>query len=190
MSTAGKVLVVLVALLVPVWILLVSSVSQLNTNWAEALDKQRKDFIKLTEEVAKNEQEIRTLKDRIYLEQHSLGEHQAALQSELADVERAKAETIEIQSAIEIQLKQLAVAIQSAEVARDRRTAEKQAETEGKAKAEQEVAELSAQNSQLMDELTALRNDFKSILESNKAMVDRVNKARAQVVPRRAVFVR
>lgn len=190
MSTAGKVLVVLVLLIVPVWILLASAVAQLNAEWGQELEKQRTEVARLEQAVTKNQRDIQALTDQISLEQDTLAEHRTLLTAQLADVERTKAETVAIQAAIKVQLDVLNSAIKNAEVARQQRSAEKQSETEGKAKAEKEVADLKGQNAELMDHLTQLRNDFKSILESNKTLVDRLKKQPSQGTRRPAVFVR
>jgi cell division protein FtsB len=190
MSTAGKVLVVLVLLVLPVWIILVSAVAQLNMEWTRELAKQAKQVETLQADVAKNEGEIAKLQDKIALEQHAAREQQSVLSGRLADVERSKAETTEIQSAVNVQVAMLQKALAKAELARQERAKEQQSETEGLAAARRSVDELKAANSELMSELTQLRDEFKSLLESNKVLVDRVLKGTTRRTGRPASLVR
>jgi len=190
MSTAGKVLIVLVLLLVPVWIVLASAVAQLNTEWSQAVKQAADRVAQLEKDVLKNEEDIRAWNDKIGLEQEALGQTQTVLLAQIANVERTKAETVAIQADVKVRLERLQAAVKNAERARDLRLAEKESETKGKASAEMLVGELSGQNAELMEQLTQLRNDFKSTLESNQVLVDRINKARRQPTTRSAVFVR
>src|SRR4051794_19667549 len=111
MSTAGKVLVVLVLLVVPVWIVLVSAVARLNTVWTKELQKQEKLVDQLEQDVAANTKKIAELKDQISVEQFETGEHANVLRSKLTDVERGKAETLQIQTAVKVQLDTLKAAV-------------------------------------------------------------------------------
>jgi hypothetical protein len=190
MSTAGKVLVVLILLVLPVWILLVSAVAQLNMEWTQALAKQAKQVETLTASVTKNEQAIADLQTQITLSQLASQEQQAVLQSKLADVERARAETIEIQTAVKVQIETLAQAVAKAELARDERQKEQQRETEGLAAARTSVDELKSANSELLAQLTQLRTEFKELLDSNKGAVERVLRSRTLRTGRSVSFIR
>lgn len=81
MSTAGKVLVVLVLLLLPVWIILVSAVATLNMEWTQALAKQTQQIETLEADVAKNQRAIADFQDKITLEQLASEEEQTVLRS-------------------------------------------------------------------------------------------------------------
>ncbi|AGA31273.1 hypothetical protein [Singulisphaera acidiphila] len=190
MSTAGKVLVVLVLLLLPVWIILVSAVATLNMEWTQALAKQTQQIETLEADVAKNQRAIADFQDKITLEQLASEEEQTVLRSKLADVERAKAEVIEVQTSVQVQLATLQQAVAKAQVARVDRDKEQQNETAGLAAARASVDELKAANSALLNELTQLREEFKSLLESNKTVVERIIKGKTRQVVRPASFVR
>src|SRR4051794_848243 len=114
MSTAGKVLVVLVLLLLPVWIILVSTVATLNMEWTQALAKQKQQIATLESDVAKNQRAIADLQDKITLEQLATEEQQTVLRAKLADVERAKAEAIELLTGVKVQLATLNEAVAKA----------------------------------------------------------------------------
>jgi len=190
MSTAGKVLIGLVLLMVPVWILMVSAVTQLNASWRQVLHDQETKVGELEQAILKNQKEITGLKDKIVLVQVSGDEHATVLRERLADVERIKAEAINIQTAVKIQLDSLKVAGTNAENARDRRKEEKEQEIQSKAMAEKAVNDLKAENTELMTQLSQLRNEFKSLLESNKALVERMAKPRVQRAVRPASLAR
>lgn len=189
MSTAGKVLVVLVLLVLPVWIILVSAVAQLNMEWTRELAKQSKQIETLEADVAKNEHDIAALQDQIALEQLASREQQSVLGGKLADMERAKAETIEAQSAVNVQVAMLQQALAKATLAREEREKEQTSETEGLAAARRSVDELKATNSELMNELNQLRDEFKTLLESNKVLVDRMLKSTTRRTGRPASLV-
>jgi len=190
MSTAGKVLVVLVLLLLPVWIILVSTVATLNMEWTQALAKQTTQVATLEGDVAKNTQAIADLQAKISLEQVTSEAEQTVLRARVADVERAKAEAIEIQTGVKVQLAMLQNAVAKAQVARKDRDQEQQNETAGLAAARMTVDELKAANSELLNELTQLRDEFKSLLESNKTVVERVLKSTTRRTGRPSSLVR
>jgi len=180
MSTAGKVLIGLCILMLVVWIILVSSVTQLNASWRQALHDQEKKVEELEQSILKNQKEIAGLKDKILVVQVSGDEHATVLRERLADVERIKAEALNIQSAVKNQLTSLQAQVTNAGVARDRRKEEKQQETDAKAAAEKAVTDLKAENAELMSHLVQLREEFKSLLQSNRASVERMAKPRVQ----------
>ena len=54
MSTAGKVLTVLILLVMMGWIVMLSAVAQLNANWSERVAKQEKDLVQVDQRIAQN----------------------------------------------------------------------------------------------------------------------------------------
>jgi chromosome segregation ATPase len=185
MSTAGKVLVVLILLVVPIWILLASTVAQLNTEWTQALAKRDQEITKLEKDVQDNERAILDLRDQIALEQGAMESEQAVVRSKLAEVERGKAEMIQIQTGVANQLETLQTSLKTAESAKELRNAEFKAEGAAKAAAEAVVERLKGENSQLMDQLTALRTEFKRIVDSNKKIVESLRKSSVAKPPAR-----
>lgn len=97
---------------------------------------------------------------------------------------------IEVQTSVQVQLATLQQAVAKAQVARVDRDKEQQNETAGLAAARASVDELKAANSALLNELTQLREEFKSLLESNKTVVERIIKGKTRQVVRPASFVR
>jgi len=190
MSTAGKVLIVLVLLVLPVWIILVSAVAELNSEWTQELAKQNKQIETLDADIKKNEAAIVALQDKIDIEQFRTREDEALLQARLSDYERARTELVRIDAGIKVQLATMATAVAKAELAKESRAKEQVDETKGLADARSLVDELKAANSELLSELTQLREEFKSLLDSNKKSVNQLIRESVRPTTRSASFVR
>ncbi len=171
MSTAGKVLVVLFLLVLPVWIILVSAVANLNSEWTQALARLEKQVSDLEPQVAANEKKILKLQDEIALAQDSADAEQTLLRAKIAEVERGKAEMTQIQTAVANQLDALKVAVESAKTASTQRKQQLDTETAAKDAAVESVKKLDTENAQLLQTLLNLRNEFKQILEQNRQLV-------------------
>jgi chromosome segregation ATPase len=177
MSTAGKVLIVLILLVLPIWIVMFSAVAELNKNGTQAVQDLKEKVVKLEEDVARNEHEIFTLKDQISLEQRAMGEQITVLRSRQSDAEKARAELTEIQKRVKYQLAGIETALKNAQTTRDVRDAEKKTVTKEIADTEDEVKKLQEEHAELTAQLERLRSEFKETLESNRAMADRLSKA-------------
>ena len=77
----------------------------------------------------------------------------------------------------------LAVTIKQATVDRDFRATEKVAEIKAKADAEAEVEKLKSENADSLARLTELREKFKSALEANKSMVEKLESKSGTTAP-------
>jgi len=128
MSTAGKVLVVLVMLVVPIWVTLVSAVAETNKTWGEQVQKLEGQVKKLQEDVKAARQDLVATKDQISRDQVAMAERIAMLRSRKVDVEKRLSETIEIATRLKLRLKATQDEIKQAEATRDLRAAEKTAE--------------------------------------------------------------
>jgi chromosome segregation ATPase len=177
MSTAGKVLIVLILLLLPIWIIMFSAVAELNKNGTQAVRDLKDKVVKLEEDVAKNEHDILVLKDSISLEQRAMGEQITVLRSRQADAEKARSELTEMQKRVKYQLAGIETALKNAQSTREARDAEKKTVTQEIASAEDEVKKLQEEHADLTAEHERLRSEFKETLESNRAMADRLSKA-------------
>ena len=171
MSTAGKVLIVLFLLVLPVWIILVSAVANLNTEWTQAVAKLEKQFNDLGPQVVANQAKLQELQDQIALTQMSALDDQTLLRSKIAEVERGKAEMIQIQTAVANQVEMLHSAVEAANNARDNRKAQKDAESAAKDAAVASVKKLDEENTKLLNDLQNLRKEFKQLLQQNRELV-------------------
>lgn len=177
MSTAGKVLVVIVLIMVPIWMVLFSGVTELNKSGTQAVEKLRDQVVKLEEDVARTEREVKALKDQIDLEQTTRGHETAVLRARQSDAEKARAELIEMQTRVKNQVADIEAALKNAQASREMREAEKKAEIKAKADAETDVKRLMAEHAELTDQLEKLRADFKETLESNRELAARLSRA-------------
>jgi len=189
MSTAGKVLVVLVSLLTLVWIVLIATVAQLNKNGTKAVRDLETQVAKLEQDVAANQKSLESLKDQISREQTTTGQELAVIQSRQTELERARTELLETASRVKYQVAEIEAAVKTAQLDRDQRVAEKKAETEARDAARAEVAQLKIEHSRLSDQLTQLRNKFKATVEENRRLVDRLLRG-GNPPARRASFAR
>jgi chromosome segregation ATPase len=177
MSTAGKVLIVLILLVLPIWIIMFSAVAELNKNGTQAVQALKERIVKLEEDIARNEHEIVALKDEIGLEQTAMGTQIAFLRSRQADAEKARSEMTEMQKRVKYQLAGLEAALKNAQTTREFRDAEKKTVTKQIADAEDEVKKLQEEHADLTAQLERLRSEFKETLESNRELADRLSKA-------------
>jgi chromosome segregation ATPase len=177
MSTAGKVLIVLILLVLPVWIIMFSAVAELNKNGTQAVQDLKNKVAKLEEDVAKNERDIVTLKDETTLEQESMGEQLAVLRSRQADAEKARSELTEMQKRVQYQLAGVEAALKNAQVTRDLRDAEKKTVTKEIADAEAGVKKLQEEHAELTAQLDRLRAEFKETLETNRELAAKLARA-------------
>lgn len=174
MSTPGKVLVVLVLLIVPIWIVLAASVARLNAEWTLAVRTLKDDIAKLEASVADNARQVQSLTDDVALAQEASEAEQIVTKAKIAEVERGRAEMIQVQTAVANQLDTLRSAVQTAEIAKTQREQEKMAVQSEKAATEAAVKKLMDENSQLMSHLANLRKEFKETFEANKRLVEQL----------------
>ncbi len=168
MSTAGKVLVVLVLLVAPIWVILFSGVAELNKSGTAQIDASKKQIANLENQVSKIEKDIAKLKDDIALEQEKMAEQLAVMRSHQADLQQARSSTAEIAASVKYQVAAMQEAAKRAEATRDLRGTEKTQEIAAKAAAEAEVEKLKQEHATLAEQLDKLRSDFKNTVDTNR----------------------
>ncbi len=171
MSTAGKVLVVLVTLTTLVWIILAAGVAQLNTNGNKALHDLREQVAKAEVELATVKHDVVVIRDETASVQEKFDRDLTVLRSRLVDVEKARSQILEGLNRIQYQVNTVAETITSAQANLEYRNLEKQAEEKALAGARSEVESLMAGSNQLMDQLKTLRETFQSRYKANVEMV-------------------
>ena len=174
MSTAGKVLVVLVLLVAPVWIVMVSTVAQLNKNAGEQLESLKKQVATLESDVSTMTRNVVNLKDQIAHEQEAMNQQLAVTRAHQADLQKARSEWIEIASRDKYQVAAMQEAAKRAEATRDLRAAEKVQETEAKQAVEAEVEKLQQEHAELTEQLDKLRGEFKATVDENRKLMARL----------------
>ena len=176
MSTAGKVLVVLIMLASLVWMVLMAGVTQLNRNGNQALIKLNNDFEKLTDDVQTTRAKIVEIKDQTGVLQEQMDKELTVIRSRQLDVERISSNIKEILSRVQYQVATLDETVKNAQTTAKQRTDEKLAEQKALDDAKAEVQTLKGQNQELTNRLTGLRNEFKSTLKTNASLVGRAVK--------------
>jgi chromosome segregation ATPase len=171
MSTAGKVLVVLVMLSALSWLVLASGAARLNTNWNEQLQKLANDLEKAKAGLEETKHEIAGLHDQTSSAQEDFDRQVAVLRSRQTDLERDRSQIVEGLTRAQYQLATVEETIKGARTALEHRTEEHQAEEKAMTDLRSEVQGLKAENSQLMNRLQTLRDQFQSTYHTNLEMV-------------------
>jgi hypothetical protein len=177
MSTVGKVLAVLVLLLAIGWIVLSAAVTELNRSAAAAVEKKKADAIKLDEEVRGLAVAIQQEKDKTDAQQVATQDLLTGIQARQADREKERSQILQIAQRFKLQAQGAQSSEAAAQKLNEERLAEKTAETEAKAAEEKVVTKLMSENDALFKQLAELRENFKTTLAENKALVDRLGKS-------------
>lgn len=176
MSTAGKVLVVLVMLAILVWILMFAMAADLNANWGQQVQKLEADLARLDEQVAQGRAEIDQIKEQTTLEQIRRDKALTALRTALADVQRLQAEVDEDLSRASLQKDAVAAEVAAVQATLESRQQEKAQTDQQLAQAREELRQSKATNDDLIARLTGLQDDFKQTVEANQALLDRAER--------------
>jgi chromosome segregation ATPase len=173
MSTAGKVLSVLILLSSLVWMILTAGVAQLNRNGNEAL-KKLTERLELLQADPKIIQQAVAAKDAITVLQEHMDMELAVLRARLNDVQRLSSNVTEVLSRVKYELEIVQKIVQVAEVARSQRTAEKELEQKALEAARNEVKELWAKDAELRTRLHHLRDQFAATYSYNSEEVRKI----------------
>jgi chromosome segregation ATPase len=167
MSTAGKVLVVVILLASLVWMLLTAGVDQLNRNGNQALIVLTEKVAKLQDDVKKTQDQIIRVKDQTHVLQEEMDRELAVINARQNDVQRLTSNVSEILSRVRYELATVQQTVQNAEQDRTERAAEVVADQKALAAARDEVKSLKATDEELRARLTSLRTEFKKTLNSS-----------------------
>jgi chromosome segregation ATPase len=167
MSTAGKVLVVLVMLAAMAWLVLIGGVARLNRNGNEALQKLADELEKIQTGLQESQQEIRALHDQTTVAQEQLDRDLHALAARQADLEAARSQIVETLTRVQYQLAIVEDTIKGARTSLEHRIAEHQAEEKAVADLRSEVRDHKTETGQLMARLQTLRDQFQTTYHTN-----------------------
>jgi peptidoglycan hydrolase CwlO-like protein len=170
MSTAGKVLIVVVMLFTIVWVVLSAGVSRINTNHNARVFELTKQVEKLQEEVAQTQEQVTSVFTQSQLAQEKIDRERAVLRAKQADLERARSQVADALASVKYELEIVEGTAKGAQNELDHRTTEHEEETKSLEKQQADVRELMAVCSKQRDELAALRKDFLSKYHSNVEM--------------------
>jgi chromosome segregation ATPase len=175
MSTAGKVLVVLVTLTTLVWMILASGVSQLNHNGNNLLHELNVQLEKAQVDLKQTRADIQSFRDETSNIQSTVDRDITMLNARLADVQNVRSQIVDGLERLKYQLGTVDEAIKGAETALQHRKAERQAEEKALADAKAEVQSLMAESSQLTSRLNNLRQTFQTTYKANVEMLGKTH---------------
>jgi chromosome segregation ATPase len=171
MSTAGKVLVVLIMLSSLLWVILTAGVTQLNRNGNQALVVLAERAAKLEEDAQSTKEQVAQVKDQTTVLQEKMDRDLAVINARQIDAQRMSSSIREVLSRVQFELASVQQTLQNADKDRTVRVDEKAAEEKALAQARQDVTALKATDEQLTGRLKSLRDEFSKTYQNNKATV-------------------
>ena len=175
MSTAGKVLTVLILLVMMAWIVMLSAVTQLNVNWHTQIAKQEADLDSAKTRATKANTEYLDLTEQTRADQANKDRDLRELQARIAAAEARQSSKTEDLTRVQIQLTDYLAAVGRAEVNLATRKAEKAKTEENLAAKRIEIAQKQEENARLRDQLAKLQDDFKRLLSNNSKLLNKDN---------------
>jgi chromosome segregation ATPase len=167
MSTAGKVLIVLVLLTSLVWLVLASGVAQLNTNGNTRLHELTVQIDKLQTDFKQTQDEIVAVRDQTSTIQENVDRQITVLRARQSDLEKARSKIIEYMTRVQYQLATVKDTIEKAKTTLQHRIEEQASEQQALVQAKSEVEDLKAKNGELLSQLSTLRQNFETVYRSN-----------------------
>ncbi len=186
MSTAGKVLTVLILLVMMAWIVMLSAVTQLNVNWQTRIAKVEADSNTAKTRSADNTAKYLDLTEKTRTEQAAKDLDLREIQGRTAAAEARQSSKTEDLTRIQIQVAAYEAAVERAKVNQSTRESEK-AKTQADLDAKRiEITKKQDQNNQLRDQLARLQDDFKRLLTNNAKQLDKDGSGNDRPTPRSA----
>lgn len=176
MSTLGKVLTVLTALMILVWVVMFAAVADLNRNYGEKVVKLNGDLERLEKQLASTQAEVAGLIPQITLQQVERDKQITVLRGSLSALEKLETESREAQVRVQLQIAKVQAEAAAAQAANELREKEKAEAQKDLADARTNVHTLMAANAKLLDSLTGLRNQFLATTAENRKLRDRLAK--------------
>jgi len=167
MSTAGKVLVVLILLATVGWIFLGAGVAQLNRNGNAALAKLQADLKTAEEGLHQAQIDLVTLKDQTSRFQENMDTEVAVIRARLDNFEAGNSRLKAVLNNMQAQLQTVETTVANAQHDLQIRQQEKADETRLLADARAEVQQLRDKDAELTERLGSLRDQFKEKFEDN-----------------------
>jgi chromosome segregation ATPase len=176
MSTAGKVLTVLILLVMMAWLVVLSGVIQLNVNWEEKIGKQQTQLDNLQKDTEETAGKILKVTEQARLKQDETDRELRELLGRIATAERRQSDTLEKLTRVKTQVADYLAAVEQAEKNKATREAEYAQGEADLVKKKEDIAKAQAMNSELRDQLARLQDDFKRLLAENTAKVEKAAK--------------
>jgi chromosome segregation ATPase len=170
MSTAGKVLVVLVMLASLACLFLASGVAQLNANANHRLLELSTQLAKAREDIDAAKREAMSLRDQTSETQERIDREIATLRARQTDLERSRTQIVDNLARLQYDLGTVNATIEGARTSIQNRTAEFEADERDLGQLRDRVRTLKENNTQLMGRLQSLRQQFQDTYHKNLDM--------------------
>jgi chromosome segregation ATPase len=171
MSTAGKVLIVLVMLSAIVCLIMSAGIVQLNANGNERLEKLATELAKTREDVESAKRDIIAVRDQTTLAQETIDRDIGALNAQINDLERTRSQIVDMLARVTYEKGTVDSTIEGAKTSIQTRNVEFDAEEKAMADLRRNVQSLKANNNQLMGRLQSLRDQFQKSYHNNVEML-------------------
>jgi chromosome segregation ATPase len=176
MSTAGKVLTVLVLVASLVWVILAAGVDQLDRNANKALVDLRAKIDQLQDDVKKTQVQIFETKDQTSVLQEETDRNLAVFFTRQNDVQRNASTVRDLLARVQYELATVQHTVQSAEKAKTDRATEEVQEKSDLDSLIAEVGALKAKDVELRARLQSLRDEFKKTYAFNQSKLPKAVK--------------
>jgi len=178
MSTAGKVLSILVTLALIGWVILLSMVAQLNSNYGQVVQKNQTQFEALEKQVQDAVAQLREAQAGLERDSKAISLLIFAYRQQVADTERLLSEAREALARVNLQVEAQQVAKTNAEDTRDKRQQELD---DLKAQRGEEIRrneQLIAATAEDRKQWEKLHDEFQKVLSENTELVKKVRESR------------
>ncbi|WZO98221.1 hypothetical protein EP7_005278 [Isosphaeraceae bacterium EP7] len=183
MSTAGKVLAVLVTLASIVLVILGSAVTQLNKNGGEAILKLNTQLEKMDADLLAARKSLADLKIQLTLEQVGKGQDLTVIRSRLADVEEFRAGVFEANARVASQLAVAGESVKAATEHLERKRQDKADLEKAKADSQAAVEKLIGEEKALRDDRDRLLGELKDLIAGNRQLQEKIDAKAAPAQP-------
>ncbi|WP_165230253.1 hypothetical protein [Aquisphaera insulae] len=173
MSTAGKVLIVLIVLATIGWMFLAAGVDELNRNANNTLVELEKKIEQLQLDVKTAQASVAKFKDQSTILQERIDREAAVLFSRHNDVQRIASKVRDELARVQYELSVVQEHAEGAKRSQGQRAEEVANETRNLAKDRETVEGLKAKDKELVDRLTQLRDQFKKTVTANTEALTR-----------------
>ncbi len=171
MSTAGKILVILVMLASIVCLMLAGGVAQLNANANKRLQELSTQLAKAQEDIEAAKREAMAQRDQATVTQEKIDRDVTTLRARQTDLERSRTQIVDTLARLQYDLSTVNATIEGAKNSFQNRNAEFEADEKELADLRGRVQSLKANNAQLMARLQTLRDQFQDTYHKNLDMM-------------------
>ena len=171
MSTAGKVLIVLIMLTAVGCLVLAGGIAQLHYNANQKLDQLATEVEKTRAAIESTKLDIANYRDQTTLAQEKIDRDVTALESQQLDLERTRSQISDTLSRLQYDLNTVNGSIAGAKDSLQNRINEFDADQKALADLRKDVQSLRSSNSELMGRLQSLRGQFQDAHHKNLEML-------------------